>query len=78
MDSVAALLAADAATLASTLQEHAALSGDAEEALARVTAVKVAERRDSIIILAAFALLAVTASYIVMRRVLYTLTGLVM
>ena len=63
------LLASDAASLERTAAEQAGLGGDAAEARERVLLFKSREATDRRAMLAAFAVLAVSAAYIVARRV---------
>ena len=74
--SVTSGLQRDSETLASAAEQQSAYAGDAAEAQSRVRAYKQKQARERWIVLAAFAVLVVTASYVSARRILWTFTGL--
>lgn len=72
---VSGVLDQDAASLERTGQEHEGYAGDVAEGKARARAYAQQAAADRRAVLAAFALLALSAGYIVARRVLWTFLG---
>lgn len=72
ISSVGGLLQADATSLGKTKDEHQLYSADVSEAKQRAKAYKERQAWDRRYMLAAFALLAMSAGYIIARRLLWT------